>query len=558
MLREAGYYSRMTLGIYQLARAPLESDPESVVRRALENREANFLNLMGRVVFDNPSNPYHTLFQWAGCTYGDLEHAVRSNGLEPTLESLRKEGVYLANDEFKGKRPVERSGKQMMVESDDFANPLVKGTLETTSGGSRSKGTLTRRSVEFQIYREAQESVMFGQLDLSKHSIVGIRQILPSSGGLRMAVNSPRRGLPYDKWFTLAGSLRGAGHYRIVTKLLLLEARMLGVPVKFPTYLPHNDFSPVARWIARRRSDGVKCLLWAGVSNGARVAAAAAEEGLDISGTTCVLGAEALTDTKREVVEASGCEIHTRYGISELGRIGVACPSMKNTGTVHVCRDSLGVIGYRRTAPLTDVEIDSLMFTTLTPWAPFVLVNVEMDDSGVLAPARCDCPLKAMGFTQQVSNIYSYGRLTGQGMTLVGGDMLRILEHSLPQRFGGAHTDYQLVECEGTNQTEIELRVHPRVGVKSAEEVRAVFLSQVKSLWGGALTRRNWEQTEGIRVVIAEPYVSGKNRVHPLHLLGTTQQQRRGAAARAPSPAGQRREDPSVRGAGEQAGRHVN
>ncbi len=533
MLREASYYSRMTLGVYKLARMPLESDPKSLVRRTLENREANFLDLMRRAVFDNPANPYHTLFQWSGCSYGDLEHAVRKDGLEPTLESLRKAGVYLANDEFKGKRPVARSGKQMMVESEDFANPLVKGMIQTTSGGSRSRGTTTWYSLEFQIYREAQTCVFFDQFQLSKRPIVGIRGILPSDAGMRLSVNSARRGLPYDKWFALGGSFRGSGHYRLVTKFLLLEARMLGVRVNFPTYLPHNDFSPVARWIARRRSEGAKCILWAGVSQGVRVAAAAAENGLDISGTTCLLGGEALTDAKREVIEASGCEAHARYGITELGQVGVACPQMNKGNTVHVCLDSLGVIGYRRTAPLTEVEIDSLMFTTLLPCAAFVLVNVEMDDSGVLAPARCGCPLNAMGFRQQVSNIYSYGRLTGQGMTLVGWDVLRILERSLPRRFGGTNTDYQLVECEGRNQTEIELRVHPRVGAHSPDEIKEFFLSEVKALYGGALTRRNWEQTEGVRVVIAEPYMSGKQRIHPLHLLGTTEQQRRGMTGRA-------------------------
>jgi hypothetical protein len=84
-----------------------------------------------------------------------------------------------------------------------------------------------------------------------------------------------------------------------------------------------------------------------------------------------------------------------------------------------------------------------------------------------------------------------------------------------------------LVECEGKNQTEMELRVHPRVGALSTEDIKKFFLSEVKALWGGALTRRNWEQTEGIRVVITEPYVTSKGRVHPLHLLGTTQRQRR-------------------------------
>jgi hypothetical protein len=345
---------------------------------------------------------------------------------------------------------------------------------------------------------------------------------------MRISLTFARRGLPYEKWFALGGTFRGSGHYRLVTKFLLLEARLLGVPLKFPYYLPQNDFLPVARWIARRRAEGMKPILWSNVSGGVRVASSAMEAGLDISGTTCLVGAEPLTDAKREIIEAAGCEAYARYGISELGQVGAPCPQMNFGDTVHVCMDSLAVISYRRMAPLTEVEIDSLMFTSLLPCAAFVLVNVEMDDSGVLEPARCNCQLKELGFTQQLGNIYSYGRLTGQGMTLVGGDIVSILERSLPRRFGGTTTDYQLVECEGKNQTEMELRVHPRVGTHSPEEIKRYFLSEVKALWGGALTTRNWVQTDSVRVVIAEPYVSGKQRVHPLHLLGTTQRQRRG------------------------------
>ena len=111
MLREANYYSRMALGWYQLARMPLEPNPPALVRKYLENRETHFLELMRTAVFACPPNPYHTLFQWAGCSYQDLAEAVHRDGLEATLESLRKAGVYLSHDEFKGKKPVERSAR---------------------------------------------------------------------------------------------------------------------------------------------------------------------------------------------------------------------------------------------------------------------------------------------------------------------------------------------------------------------------------------------------------------------------------------------------------------
>ena len=44
--------------------------------------------------------------------------------------------------------------------------------------------------------------------------------------------------------------------------------------------------------------------------------------------------------------------------------------------------------------------------------------------------------------------IRSFRKLTGEGMTLVGSEILRLLEEVLPARFGGSSTDYQLHEVE--------------------------------------------------------------------------------------------------------------
>jgi hypothetical protein len=528
MLREVSYYSRMVAGIYQWARQPLEPDPRGLVRRTLERRDDNFLYLMREAVFAKPSNPFHTLFQWAGCTYGDLEQSVRGDGLEASLESLRKAGVYLRHDEFKGKRPIERGGRQLAVRSSDFANPLVLGTIDNPSSGSRSGGgTFTRLSLEQQLYREAQDQLFAEALGAHRRTLVGVWPILPSTFSLRSAVFLSRRGTPVDRWFALGGTLRNSAHYRTMTKLLALEARLLGMNVPLPVSLPQNNFSPVARWLARRRSEGMDCLLSSTVSNVVRVAAAAAEAGLDISGTLARTAGEALTDSKRAVIEAAGVKPYPAYTIAEIGRIGCSCLQMDKGNSVHVCLDSVAVISYRRVAPLMEEEVDSLLITPLVPFAPNVLVNVEMDDSGVLGPAGCDCPLKGLGLTQQISEIFSYGKLTGQGVTLLGKDLLQILETGLPHHFGGTPTDYQLVEQEGANQTEVELRVNPRIGSVSVEKVKSFFLAEMKSLYGGALSNRHWSQTNGFRVVLAEPYVTrNSDKVHALHLLGTSRGQR--------------------------------
>jgi hypothetical protein len=186
---------------------------------------------------------------------------------------------------------------------------------------------------------------------------------------------------------------------------------------------------------------------------------------------------------------------------------------------MHVCMDSVAVVNRRRVAPLSEVEVDSLLLTTLLPIAPTVAVNVEMDDAGTVGRATCGCSLSALGLTQKIEGVFSYGKLTGSGTTLLSGDLLRILEERLPVRTGGMPGDYQLVEREGASQTEIELRVHPRARA-TEEEIKRVFLDELGKVRAGTLTRSIWSQTESLRVVRGEPHTVGRGKVNALHLLG--------------------------------------
>jgi hypothetical protein len=145
-----------------------------------------------------------------------------------------------------------------------------------------------------------------------------------------------------------------------------------------------------------------------------------------------------------------------------------------------------------------------------------------MDDSGILEPAPCDCEFSRLGFKTRIRDIYSYGKLTGQGMTLVGTNIVKILEDVLPRQFGGAPTDYQLVEMEGESQTRLCFRVSPRVRIDSPEQLKECFLKEVRRYGGGAAASRVWRQSEAIDVVRAEPMISGSGKVLSLHLLRTS------------------------------------
>jgi hypothetical protein len=520
LIREAQYYSRMALGVHRLLRQPL-ADPEGELCLQLEQRAERFLDTARAVVFSCPSNPYFEMFRLAGCSFGDLETAVRKEGLEATLRRLAEAGVYLTHDEFKGKTPVIRAGRQIPSTEGSYVNPLVTGLVETASGGSRSQGTRTRHNIAHQVYKDAYEILLEREFALNQRVRAELKPILPSGAGLHACLRLARRGIPVDRWFSVSGTMRDSGHYRAVTRAMVLLARLLGVRVPMPCYLPPNDFSPAARWLAQRRAEGRPAVVTGYVSPAVRVATAAAAAGLDIRGTLFLVSGEALTDTKRAAIEAAGVEVFPFYWIHEFGPIGFACRQMRSGNCVHLFSDSIAAVSRRRRAPLSEAEVESLLFTSLLPFAPRFLINAEMDDTGILGPAECDCVFSRMGLTTQIRQIASYGKLTGQGITLFGTDLVEILESSLPGRFGGAPGDYQLVESEAANQTKVVLRVSPRLGVSEPGEVKAYFLEEVRRRYGGALAVRTWQHADGVEAVIAEPAVTMAGKVLSLHLLGS-------------------------------------
>jgi hypothetical protein len=485
----------------------------------MEHREERFLELAREIVFANPEHPYSKMFRMAGCGYQDLANSVRSQGLESTLNSLAREGVYLAHDEFKGKTPIVRGGREIHSTPGSYLNPRTRGYLETRSSGSRGPGTPTRKSTEFRIYREAHARLEFLEFGLGRRQCAQVRPILPSSMGIGNSVRYSRQGLRIEKWFSMRGTLPESGHYRIVTGALVLLARALGASVPMPTYLPNNDFSPVARWLATQKRRGNACVLRGYVSPAVRVAVAARDAGLDISGTIFMVDGEALSDAKRAEIEASGCEPYPKYAISEVGSIGQGCRQMRTGNCVHVFRDAVAVISRPRRAPLSDREVSSLLFTNLLPSAPRFLINAEMDDAGVLEPASCQCEYSKAGMNLQLRNIFSYGKLTGQGVTLYGSDVVRILEDALPRRFGGSAGDYQIVEREGRGQTQLDLRVSPRVKPAAPIEILNFFLSQLERQYGGALAARQWRHSQGLQVVFQEPGATPSGKILPLHTM---------------------------------------
>jgi hypothetical protein len=151
-----------------------------------------------------------------------------------------------------------------------------------------------------------------------------------------------------------------------------------------------------------------------------------------------------------------------------------------------------------------------------------VMLNVESGDYGVLEPRPCGCAVEAAGYAGHLHTIRSYEKLTSEGMTFLGTDLLTLVEDVLPTRFGGAPTDYQLVEEERDGLSRVMLYVNPRVGALDEQAVLRVVLDFLRS--GSrheAMMAEIWRAAETLRLVRAAPHVTPASKVQPLHVVRT-------------------------------------
>ena len=508
----------MALALQRHIRSPVDPDPFGTIRRLMDHREENFLGLVQGALSD-PASPYKALFEAAGCAYADVADSVLRRGLEPTLEALMREGVYVTHDEFRGRAPIIRNGRHIPTTAASWVNRQMRGDVVTSSGGSSGRSITTNENSTSFRHMEATVLLMVHELDLFHRSIVNVGAVLPAFALLANVVAN-RLKIPCEAWFALGGATRSNLHYRILTRCMVAQMRAFGARIPWPVPLPPNDFRPVAEYLARRRNEGARTAVVGYVSAISRIAAAVVECGLDVAGCLGIVAAESLTEAKRRVIESAGIEPYSTYGASECGMIGYPCRNLRTGNRVHVMRHAIALTTRAREATWADHAAPSLHVTTLLPFTPRLFVNVDIGDTGVVEPIRCDCLLSELGFDLQVSEIAAAGKLTAQGVTVAADDLVRLLEESLPARFGGHSGDYQLIETEGNAQTSLVLRVCPGVCAAPPGEVLDYFLSQAGHLYGGSLSVRLWTHSGGIRAELAPVILGPTGKFRALRLLG--------------------------------------
>jgi hypothetical protein len=520
-LDDAAMYARFAWGLRQFLRRRLTlAEARAIVQRRLAEREQNFLRTLERGVFGHPGSPYLPLLRMARCELGDVRDMVRTRGLENTLTALREAGVHITFEEFKGRAPLVRHGREIPVRVRDFDNPYTAGAYAASSGGSTGAGT----RVNIDLDHLAGYAPLY-MLTYETHGVLHVPTavmwgVLPDATGLANLLRHAHFGQGTERWFaTVTGpDIRPVLKYRLATSGIIALSRLHGVPLPPPEPVPLDRVEIVARWIAETLRRAPACLVRCHVGPALRVSLAAQAAGLDLTGAVFLGGGEPPTPAKVQGIARCGARYVAHYSFTEAGLVGAGCASPVDTNDVHFLEDGLALVQYTRALPGTDATVPAFCYTSLLPSTPKILLNVESDDFGIVERRACGCPLDAYGFGTHLREIRSFGKLTGEGVTLVGSEMVRILEEVLPAKFGGTGLDYQLVQEEDERHfTRLSLVVSPRIAVADEQAlIHAVLDALGRGSASADLARALWVQAKTLRVKRMEPIATAKGKVLPL------------------------------------------
>ena len=510
-------YARFAAGLPAFLRQRMTPESASaIISGRLRSREENFLNLARRTVFERNDSPYRFIMRSMRCEPGDIESMVRSEGLDAALEKLERAGLRLSFDEFKGRCPIMRDGQAFHAGPASFDNPLGNSSLESQSTGST--GAPTRANIDLRHV----DAMAAGRLLSQKaNGVLGwptimYRAGLPSAAGVGNILTHIVIGNPVRHWMSPLSAREVAGplRFRVAGAMLPLIARLSGNPLPRMEVVPIDQAIRVARVAAGLvRTEG-HCLIRCAISTSLSVATAAIEAGVDLTGVMFMGAAEPATPAKVSGIRKSGASYMPNYGMAEAGMVGTGCANGLDHTDVHFMSDALAVVPGSRQPAVSEGSVVSFALTSLLDAAPKIMINVDIDDYGILERRQCGCLLGEIGFDQHMRQIRSYSKLTGRGVTLVGTDIVRVIEEVLPEKFGGLPQDYQLVEEESPDgQTMLTLLVNPSIHLSDEQAPAVVLLDALsKGTPGASFSGAILKGTRAVRVRREQPRPNARGK----------------------------------------------
>ena len=494
---------------------------QALLSEGLAHREKSFLLTVRKGIFDIPRSPYLALFRWAGIEWGDVERLVRSEGVEGALQKLCVGGVRVTLDEFKGQRPIQRPGLELPVAAEDFDSPLLNAHFEGRTGGSG--GARRRLAVDLGLvaHDAAMCRIMLESLEARRMPSATWRAVPPNNSGLKKALMGARIGIPLDRWFSELPTRWDPANFKYAafTAYTVWAARRAGRRFPYPEHVTREEVGIIVDWMAGMVAAGTPAYMDCAASAAVRICQAALDSGADLTGSLFRAGSESLTQARAETIRRTGSRVVAGFSTSETGPIGMACANPAAVDDVHILTDKIAVIQ----AMPGDTEPgrgDTLFMTTIFPSCPKILFNVDSGDSGVLETRDCGCGLEGVGFKLHLRQIHSHEKLTSEGILLPPAEICRLVEEVLPAAFGGAPTDYQLIEDGRDGIPMIRIVIRPEVGpVDDATVVRTFLTAMSRSGAGGTLMAQQLEQAGTLSVIRREPHRSPIGKMIPLFVV---------------------------------------
>ena len=520
--------TNVTIGARFLSRLPsfLQhplslQEARAILRRRLERREFHFLDIVQRAIYQHPQSPYRQLLGLAGCEYGDLERLVTKEGVEGTLRTLHRHGVYLTVDEFKGRRPATRGNATVVVNPDLLRNPLAAFHVPARSGGSRSSGTPVL--IDLAFIRGCGVNTCLALEARGGTEWLKATWETPGAGARFRLLKFSSFGAPPVRWFSQVDPAAPGLNpiFRWSECAMRWGSILAGVPLPRPLHIPLSNPCAIAQWMAEALRAGGTPYLFTFPSSAVCLCQAAIDAEIDLRGAQFTLAGEPITEARLAVVRRAGVEAVPRYGSMECGPIGYGCLTPEAPDDVHLVHDLHALI--QSSGPDGEAHglpANALFVSALHPAAPFILLNVSMGDQAIVVQRTCGCPLERLGWATHLHTIRSYEKLTGGGMTFLDTDVIRVLEEELPARFGGAPTDYQLLEEEADDgQPYLRLLVHPRVGPLDVGAIAEAFLTAIGSgSVGERVMEGLWRDAGLLHVERQAPLTTHSGKILHLHL----------------------------------------
>lgn len=370
MLNDLQLFLRFATAFNEFLKTTITAqDARARVLRMMAAREENFLRVVKAAVFENEKSPYLALCRHARVEFGDVERLVTRDGLEPTLDQLERAGIFVTMDEFRGRQPIRRPGFELPVRAEDFDNPLSTRHLDTQSGGSTGAPRRTAFDVNLAVNTAPIEMVFLDGAGLLSRPMGLYRTGLPSIAGFIKTLYQIRMGHFVERWFSETRMTYGRleWRYSLFTWYAHLCADFHGKRIPIPAYTPLEHALHVAQWLAQKKAEGTPAVLDVVTSAGVRVARAALDNGLDISGSVFRVGSEPFTEGRAAVCRQAGVTVFPHYAMSDAGMIALACTTPKEIDEVHLLKHRVAVIQKAHQVAGSETMVGALHYTTLLP-----------------------------------------------------------------------------------------------------------------------------------------------------------------------------------------------